>query len=61
MIKRDIVGRFAQAGGISKKGVICRFSDSEDEDNMIGLVEWVKGKKIVSRPFGKKEPENIQL
>jgi hypothetical protein len=33
------------------------YSDLEDEDNMIGLAEWVKGKKIVSCPFGKKEPE----
>jgi hypothetical protein len=24
------------------------YSDSEDEDNMIGLAEWVKGKKTVS-------------
>jgi hypothetical protein len=34
-------------------------SDSEDEDNMIGLTEWVKGKKIVSCPFGKKELEKF--
>jgi hypothetical protein len=26
---------------------------------MIGLAEWVKGKKIVSCPFGKKEPEKF--
>jgi beta-xylosidase len=32
---------------------------SEDEDNMIGLAEWVKGKKTVSRPFGKKDPEKF--
>jgi hypothetical protein len=32
-------------------------SNSEDEDNMIGLAEWVKGKKTISCPFGKKEPE----
>jgi hypothetical protein len=30
------------------------YSDSEDEDNMIGLAEWVKGKKTVSWPFGRK-------
>jgi hypothetical protein len=30
-----------------------------DEDNMIGLAEWVKGKKTVSCPFGKKEPEKF--
>jgi hypothetical protein len=34
-------------------------SDSEDDDNMIGLAEWVKVKKTVSDPFGKKEPEKI--
>jgi hypothetical protein len=37
------------------------YSDSEDEDNMIGLVEWVKGKKIVSCPFGKKELEKFSV
>jgi hypothetical protein len=31
------------------------YSDSEDKDNMVGLAESVKGKKIVSCPFGKKE------
>jgi hypothetical protein len=35
------------------------YSDSEDEDNMIGLAEWVKSKKTVSCPFGKKEPEKF--
>jgi hypothetical protein len=35
------------------------YSDSKDEDNMIGLAEWVKGKKIVSCAFGKKEPEKF--
>jgi hypothetical protein len=35
------------------------YSDSEDEDNMIGLAEWVKGNKTVSCPFGKKEPEKF--
>jgi hypothetical protein len=28
---------------------------------MIGLVEWVKGKKMVSYPFGKKEPEKFDF
>jgi hypothetical protein len=35
------------------------YSDSEDDDNMIGLAEWVKGKKSVSYPFGGKEPEKF--
>jgi hypothetical protein len=37
------------------------YSDSEDEDNMIGFAEWVKGKKTVSCPFGKKEPERFNF
>jgi hypothetical protein len=28
--------------------------DSEDEENMIVLVEWIKGKKILYCPFGKR-------
>jgi hypothetical protein len=35
------------------------YSDSEDEDNMIGHAEWVKGKKTISCLFGKKEPEKF--
>jgi hypothetical protein len=42
-----------------KKVSYVDYSNSEDEDNMIGLTEWVKGKKIVSCPFGKKEPEKF--
>jgi hypothetical protein len=36
-----------------KKVSYVDYSDSDDEDNMIGLTEWVIGKKIVSCPFGK--------
>jgi hypothetical protein len=42
-----------------KKISYVDYSDSEDEDNMIGLAEWLKGKKTVSYPFGKKEPEKF--
>ena len=31
-------------------------SESEEEEE-IGLAEWVKGKKPILCPFGKKEPE----
>jgi hypothetical protein len=31
-----------------KKVSYVDYSDSEDEDNMIGLAEWVKGKKTMS-------------
>jgi hypothetical protein len=44
-----------------KKVSYVDYSDLEDEDNMIGLTEWVKGKKIVSCPFGKKEPEKFSF
>jgi hypothetical protein len=30
------------------------YFDSEDEETMVGLVEWVKGKKVVSRSSRKK-------
>jgi hypothetical protein len=42
-----------------KKVSYVDYSDSEDEDNMIGLAEWVKGKKTMSCPFGKREPEKF--
>jgi hypothetical protein len=42
-----------------KKISYVDYSDLEDEDNMIGLVEWVKGEKTMSCPFGKKEPEKF--
>jgi hypothetical protein len=44
-----------------KKVSYVDYSDSEDEDNMIGLTEWVKVKKTVSCPFGKKEPEKFSF
>jgi hypothetical protein len=42
-----------------KKVSYVDYSDSEDEDYMIALAEWVKCKKIMSCPFGKKEPEKF--
>jgi hypothetical protein len=42
-----------------KKVSYVDYSDSKDEDNMIGLAEWVKGKKTVSCPFGKKWPKKF--
>jgi hypothetical protein len=44
-----------------KKVSYVDYSDSEDEDNVIGLAKWVKGKKIGSYPFGKKEPEKFSF
>jgi hypothetical protein len=40
-----------------KKVSYVDYYDLEDKDNMIGLIEWVKGKKTVSYPFGKKARE----
>jgi hypothetical protein len=36
-------------------------SDSEDKENMIGLTEWFKGKKIVSCHFGKRNQKYLAL
>ena len=30
-----------------------------DEEPLIGLAEWVKNKKLMSYPFGHKEPEKF--
>jgi hypothetical protein len=37
-----------------KKVSYVDYSDSEDEDNMIGLVEWVKGKRLCHVPLARK-------
>jgi hypothetical protein len=42
-----------------KKVSYMDYSDLEDEDNMLRLAEWVKGKKTMSSPFGKIEPEKF--
>jgi len=34
-------------------------SSDSDEEQVIGLVEWVKNKKPMSCPFGHKEPEKF--
>ena len=34
-------------------------SSDSDEEPVIGLVEWVKSKKLMSCPFGQKEPEKF--
>jgi hypothetical protein len=42
-----------------KKVSYMDYSDLEDEDNMLRLAEWVKGKNTMSSPFGKIEPEKF--
>jgi hypothetical protein len=42
-----------------KKVSYVDYSDSKDEDNMVGLAESIKGKKAMSCPFGKEEPERF--
>jgi hypothetical protein len=47
--------------GTSKKISYVECSDSEDEENMIWLVKWVKGRKTISCPFSKKGTRNIRF
>jgi hypothetical protein len=42
-----------------KKVSYVDYSDSEDEDDMVGLAESFKGKKTVSCLFGKKKPKRF--
>jgi hypothetical protein len=63
----QLIGRMSQETAKSyeprrnfqKKVSYVDYSYSEDEDNMIGLAKWVKGKKTVYCPFGKKEQEKF--
>jgi hypothetical protein len=58
-MSRETAKSYEPRRNFQKKVSYVDYFDSEDEDNMIGLVEWVKGKKTVSCPFGKKEPEKF--
>jgi hypothetical protein len=42
-----------------KESVNVDYSDSENEDNIARLTKSVKGKKVVSCPFGKEEPKKF--
>jgi hypothetical protein len=54
-MSQEITKSYEPRKNFHKKVSYVDYSDSEDEDNLIGLTEWVKGKKKVSCPFGKKE------
>jgi hypothetical protein len=56
---QETVKSYEPRRNFQKKISYVNYSDSEDEDNMIGLAEWVKGKKTVSCPFSKKETEKF--
>jgi hypothetical protein len=58
-MSQETVKSYEPRRKFQKKVSYVDYSDSEDEDNMLGLAEWVKGKKTVSCPFGKKEPEKF--
>jgi hypothetical protein len=58
-MSQETVKSYEPRRNFQKKVSYVDYSDSEDEDNMIGLAEWVKGKKTISCPFGKKEPEKF--
>jgi hypothetical protein len=60
-MSQETVKSYEPRRNFQKKVSYVDYSDSEDEDNMIGLAEWVKGKKTISCPFGKKEQENSAL
>ncbi|RLN34865.1 putative retrotransposon gag protein [Panicum miliaceum] len=49
---------FEQRRNFQKKVAYLEGSESDGEEE-IGLAEWVKGKKPISCPFGKKEPETF--
>ncbi|RLN16563.1 putative retrotransposon gag protein [Panicum miliaceum] len=51
---------FDQRRNFQKKVAYLEGSESEEEEE-ISLAEWVKGKKPISCPFGKKEPEAFDL
>ena len=51
---------FDQRKIFQKKVAYLEGSESEEEAE-IGLAEWVKGKKPISCPFGKMEPEAFSL
>jgi hypothetical protein len=52
-MSQETAKSFEPRMNFQKKVSYVDYSDSEDEDNMIGLAEWVIGKKTVSCPFGK--------
>jgi hypothetical protein len=52
-MSQETTGSYDPRRNFQKKVSYVDCSDSNDEDNMIGLAEWVKGKKKVSCPFGK--------
>jgi hypothetical protein len=44
----------------AKKSFVDEVEDSDsDEEPIIGLAEWVKNKRLISCPFGQKEPEKF--
>jgi hypothetical protein len=59
--KRDTWKICTSGRNFHKKVSYIDYSDSEDEDNMIGLAESVKDKNIASCPFGKMEPKDLAL
>jgi hypothetical protein len=60
-MSQETVKSYEPRRNFQRKVSYVDYSNSEDEDNMIGLAEWVKGKKTVSCPFGKKEREKFSF
>jgi hypothetical protein len=59
--KRHIWKICTRRRNFQKKVSYVDYSYSKDEDNMVGLAESIKGKKAMSCPFGKKEPERFDF
>jgi hypothetical protein len=60
-VSQETAKSYEPRRNFKKKVSYVDYFDSEDEDSMIGLAEWVKGKKTVSCPFGNKEPEKFSF
>jgi hypothetical protein len=60
-MSRETAKSYEPRKNFQKKVPYVDYSASKDEDNMIGLTEWVKGKNTVPCPFGKKEPEKFSF
>jgi hypothetical protein len=60
-MSQETVKAYEPRRNFQKKVSYLDYSVLEDEDNMIGLAEWVKGKKTMSAPLARKSQRNSAL
>jgi hypothetical protein len=60
-ISQETAKSYEPRRNFQKKVSYVDYSDSEDEDNMIGLAKWVKGKKTMSCPIWQERAREIWL